>query len=418
MNNLIRYELKKTYKRKSFLVSITLMIILLCTLSCLSIGGNFWANTDGTEVLGFAAIKMEKEVLQEQAGELSTEKLQSVIETYQQAMNDPKNFVGDDGSVSKEINNAAFTKYMQPIGDVLNLLRQCFAPAGETYDYYAVSNLSGLDAEKFYSNRMNKVNEYLNMDYSYGNYSATDKAYFIEKNEKIKTPFTYSYHKGWAQLLSASYAMITAIVLVICICLAPMFSSEYQTGADAILLSTRYGKSKLIYAKIISAFILSTIVYGIGIAVSTISTLAIYGAQGWNCSLQVMNFLAPANVNLLQTYLYVLLAGYCLCLLMQGLTLLFSAKMSSPFPVIICMMVLFFVTSFIPYSRDSRLFNNIINLFPAKMAAAYTALSKYEVYHILGLRVSYPVLLIVIALLVATLTLPFAYKGFRKHQVA
>ena len=55
---------------------------------------------------------------------------------------------------------------------------------------------------------------------------------------------------------------------------------------------------------------------------------------------------------------------------------------------------------------------------PAKMAAAYIALTKYEVFHIFGLKISYPVMLILVALLVSVITLPFAYKSFYKHQVA
>lgn len=55
---------------------------------------------------------------------------------------------------------------------------------------------------------------------------------------------------------------------------------------------------------------------------------------------------------------------------------------------------------------------------PAKMAAAYTALTKHEVFHIFGLKISYPVMLILAALLVSAIMLPFAYMAFHKHQVA
>ncbi len=161
------------------------------------------------------------------------------------------------------------------------------------------------------------------------------------------------------------------IALVVCITLAPIFSSEYQTGADAILLSTKYGRSKLIVAKIVSSFLLTSVIYVLGMFILTFVTFLIYGSGGAGCSLQVLNFLAPANVNLLQTYLYVLLAGYFMCLFMQGITLLLSAKMPSPFPVIICTMVFFFIPAFMSYSRSSRTYNNILNLMPAKMAAAY-----------------------------------------------
>jgi len=418
MKKLVKYELLKAYKRKSFIISVAFLGILLIALNYLSISENFWVKEDGTTVTGLAAIQMERNELQSSAGELTADKLQSVLESYQAARNNGENYIQDDGSKGTDMNNAAFGKYEQPVSGILNMMRECFAPAGETYSYYVTDKIRPADAGLFYESRMKKVSEYLNMDYSYGNYSEADKEYFTDKNDDIDTPFYYTYHTGWNKLLASSYAMLMAVAMVVCICLAPMFSSEYQTGADAILLSTKNGKSKLIFAKIVAAFILTTIVYFIGMAVCTITTFTIYGFNGWNCSLQIMNLLAPSNVNLLQTYLYVLLAGYCLCLLMQGITLMLSAKMTSPFPVIVSTFVLFFVPSFIPYSRSSRLFNNLLNLLPSNMAAAYTALTKYEVYHIFGLRISYPVMLIIVAILAAMITLPFAYKSFRKHQVA
>lgn len=418
MKKLIRFEFLKVYKKKSFLCAVVLMMIVLVVFPCLTISENNWIDEDGTEITGIAAIRAKRASLENASGSLNTEKIQSVIANYQYAYSDPANFVRDDGTMASWLNNAAFAKYIQPDNDIKFLIDMAFTPKGESYDYYAMGSLKLSEAENFYTRRLEKVEEYLNMDYSYGNYSESDKEYFMHKNENIKTPFYYGYNSGWNKLLGISNVSLMVIALVVCITLAPMFSSEYQTGADAILLSTRYGRNKLIAAKLAASFILTSAVYGLGILVMTTVTLLIYGSGGWNCSLQVLNFLAPTEANLLQTYLYVLLAGYCMCLFMQGITLLLSAKMDSPFPVIICALVFYFVPSFLPYSRSSRMYNNILNLLPAKMAAAYAALTKYEVFHIPGLNIPYPVMLILTALIAATITLPFAYKGFHKHQVA
>ena len=418
MKKLIRFEFMKVYKKKSFLCATMLMMAALIIFPCLTISENNWIREDGTEMTGMEAILAKRDALKNASGSLTAEKLQSVIANYQSAYSDPASFIQDDGTVTAWVNNAAYAKYIQPDSDIKFLIDMAFTPKGETYDYYAMGSLTLSEAGNFYAKRMEKVEEYLNMDFSYGNYSESDKEYFIEKNENLTTPFYYAYNSGWNKLLGISHVSLMVIALVVCITLAPIFSSEYQTGADAILLSTKYGGNQLITAKIIASFMLTGMIYGLGILVLTIVTLLIYGGSGWKCSLQVLNFLAPADINLLQTYLYVLLAGYFMCLFMQGITLLLSAKMASPFPVIICAMVFYFVPSFLPYSRSSRTYNNILNLLPAKMAAAYTALTKYEVFHVLGLKISYPVMLILVALIVAAVTLPFAYRGFHKHQVA
>ncbi len=418
MKKLIRFEFLKVYKKKSFICAVVLMMVMLVIVPCLTISEHNRSNADGTEIAGMDAIRAKRTSLENSGCDLTTEKLQYVIVNYQSAYADQDSFIKEDGTVGSWINNTAYAKYIQPDSEIKFLIDMAFTPEGESYDYYALGTLALSEAENFYEKRLKKVEEYLNMDYSYGNYSESDKEYFIAKNEKLTTPFHYEYNTGWNKLLGISYVSLMIIAMVVCITLAPIFSSEYQTGADAILLSTKYGRSKLIVAKIISSFMLTTVIYVSGMFILTVATFTIYGSGGAECSLQILNFLAPANVNLLQTYLYVLLAGYFMCLFMQGITLLLSAKMPSPFPVIICTMVFFFVPSFLSYSRSSRTYNNILNLMPAKMAAAYTALTKYEVFHIFGLKISYPVMLILAALIVSTITLPFAYRAFHKRQAA
>ena len=418
MKKIIRFEFLKIFKKRSFLCAVILMMIMMVIVPCFTISENNWINEDGSEINGMAAIRAKRDALEDSSCDLTAERLQSVIMNYQNAYADPANFIQTDGTEGSWINNAAYAKYIQSDSEIKYLIDAAFTPEGESYDYYAMGRMNPADAEKFYVNRMRKVEEYHNMDYSYGNYSEADKEYFIAQNEKIAIPFHYEYNAGWNKLLSITYVSLMVIALVVCITLAPIFSSEYQTGADAILLSTRYGRSKLITAKIVSSFLLTSVVYVSGVFILTLETFLIYGSGGADCSLQVINFLAPSNINLLQAYLYVLLAGYFMCLFIQGITLLLSAKMSSPFPVIICTMVFFIVPSFLSYSRSSRTYNNILNLMPAKMAAAYTALAKYEVFHIFGLKISYPVMLILVALLVSVITLPFAYRAFHKHQVA
>ena len=418
MKKLIRFEFLKVFKKKSFLCAVVLMMVMLVIVPCLTINENNWINEDGSEITGMAAIRAKRDSFKDSACDLTAERLQSVIINYQSAYSDPSSFIQANGTTGSWINNAAYAKYIQPDSEIKFLIDMAFTPEGQTYDYDAIRSINPADAVNFYENRMGKVGEYLNMDYSYGNYSEADKEYFIAGNEKVTTPFHYGYNTGWNKLLGISYVSLMVIALVVCITLAPMFSSEYQTGADAILLSTRYGRSKLITAKIVSSFLLTSVIYVSGIFILTLVTFLIYGSGGAGCSLQILNFLAPTDVNLLQAYLYVLLAGYFMCLFMQGVTLLLSAKMPSPFPVIICTMIFFFVPSFMSYSRSSRTYNNILNLMPAKMATAYTALTKYEVFHIFGLMISYPVMLILVALLVSVITLPFAYRAFHKHQVA
>ena len=44
-------------------------------------------------------------------------------------------------------------------------------------------------------------------------------------------------------------------LLAICIVIAPVFASEYQAGTDAMLLSGKYGKTRLVRAKILASLL-------------------------------------------------------------------------------------------------------------------------------------------------------------------
>lgn len=87
-----------------------------------------------------------------------------------------------------------------------------------------------------------------------------EKNYWIQKALAVDTPFEYGYALGWSNFGSASEMLIVCII-GICIAIAPVFAEEYRTGTASIILSTRYGKNKVITAKIISALLFSTIIF-------------------------------------------------------------------------------------------------------------------------------------------------------------
>lgn len=256
------------------------------------------------------------------------------------------------------------------------------------------------------------------MDYTFGNYSAKDKAYFMNLNQKIDTPFKINYKSGWENILNNSSGMIIAICFVMCICIAPIFASEYQSGADAVILSSRYGRSKLISAKLKAGILFTTGLYGISMLLYYMITLGIYGAEGWNSNLQTISFLAPFPMTILEASLWTILIGYLGCLMMMSITLVLSSLLKSSFPVIIWSMVILFGSMFIPYSKSSRTINHFIQLLPNRIMDGYDAITHYEVYHLFGQIFPRHLIMIIVAILVTVLLMPIAHRGFKKHQVA
>ena len=80
----------------------------------------------------------------------------------------------------------------------------------------------------------------------------------IQKYKELKTPFYYEYMDGWAALLQNISTFILMLALVIGFLVSGIFSDEFQTKADSIFFSARFGRSKGISAKVGAGFCIAT----------------------------------------------------------------------------------------------------------------------------------------------------------------
>ncbi|WP_068619775.1 ABC transporter permease subunit [Paenibacillus tuaregi] len=408
---LIQFELRKMVRRKATFAGMAIIVIISILLTLSTVSGESRTDQNGQEITGLSAVSLAREQTHEQAGRLTTKKIGAAIERYHAARNNPQNLNGE------ELSDKAYGQTEQKDAEILSLIRQIYSPKAG-YDYYVINKLTSADASHFYQKRMDKVQEYLDTDYTYGNYSVEDKAIFVKMNQKIAVPFAFDYTDGWKNVLLNLWIIIFAAAFIICVCVSPVFSGEYQSGADSIILSSRYGRSKVIRAKFWASIILTTGLFLASILIFTLLILAIYGYFGWNSNLQIIQFRAPFPLTLMETYIWSVLLGFLACLLMMTFTLVLSAKMKAPFYVIICSAIVLLGPMFIPYSKSSRFFNHIINLFPVKMMNGYSSFSHYELYHVLGYSIPEPYAMAGTAVILSIVLLPLAYKGFRNHQVA
>ncbi|MNI87499.1 hypothetical protein D3C73_1447020 [compost metagenome] len=69
-------------------------------------------------------------------------------------------------------------------------------------------------------------------------------------------------------------------------------------------------------------------------------------------------------------------------------------------------------------SGNSRLLHELLALLPGKQTEVYSAFRGYELVHAFGLSFPLPYAIGAAALVITIILLPFAYRGFRKHEVA
>lgn len=418
MKDLLVFELKKIIKKKLNIIvvlgSLALTVILF-TLPVLQFSS---FDIDGNQVRGFPGIKLEKQLQEELKGTLTEERITNDILNYQELFNNPENFVMNDGR--KELSYSTFNQNVLPKLSYLRFINNNYV--NEKSVGYSISEIENLPIENganFYQQRDKKIYNILNASYKDWDYSNQEKSFWIKKNKDVSIPFEYGYHEGWRTVLSCMELMALPII-AICICIAPMFSGEYQSGADNIILSSRYGKSKLVVAKILSSFIFAFIVYTINIFVGLGIVLFSFGIDGWSLPIQIINSTTTYALTFLQATSICILTIYLVMFAMVSITLLLSAKLKTAFSVLIIMICIIMMPLFFNISETNGVWNHIDIILPyiSCQSVFGSDFNNYFSYPLPGFTMDILTMRIVIYLIITAICIPFAYRTFKKHQVA
>ena len=220
------------------------------------------------------------------------------------------------------------------------MIAKNYADPNESVGYNTLPDLDISEGADFYAARQEKIEKLLNA--SSRDMSEEQKAYWRDMNSRVDAPFQYGYYTGWEVIIS-SFELLMFALLAVCIVIAPVFSGEYQAGTDAVILSAKYGKTKLTTAKIIASFLFGTLAFTLHLVVALGLPLAAFGFDGWDLPLQIANTTIPYPFTFLQTVLVNLGVIYLVLFAMIGLTLLLSAKMKSPYLVLIVLVPVLFI---------------------------------------------------------------------------
>ena len=247
-------------------------------------------------------------------------------------------------------------------------------------------------------------------------YGQAERAYWTDKQADVAEPIEYGYVGGWENIISCAAFLVFAI-LAVCVTLASTFSFEYQSGADAVVLATRRGRSALVGAKVAAALVYATGYFALCAAVVVGFSLVFYGADGFWLSMQSMALSSPYPLTAGQAALVLVGLMYVACMGFACLTLALSSRTSSTLSVFLTDVVLVLLTGLVP-SGGIGVLERVLALFPLNFANFSVPFSALESYP-LG-----PVVLDLIGMVVATYALvslvstPLAALSFRRHQVA
>ncbi|MBR4289694.1 MAG: ABC transporter permease subunit [Oscillospiraceae bacterium] len=407
---LVKYEFLKILRKKSTLIVMVASLLVTAFLFGLPILRYQTYNQDGV-IKGFAGIEYERKQAEKHAVPLTDEYITDTIREVQQLFDNPDN-VGYDG-YERFLIEDAYWNGIAPRENLLGMIAKNYADPNESVGYNALPDLDISEGTDFYGARQEKIERLLN-DASRA-LSEEQKAYWRDMNSKAREPFTYGYFEGW-EIIISSFELLMFALLAVCIVIAPVFSGEYQAGTDAVILSAKYGKTKLTTAKIIASYLFGCLAFTLHVIVAFGLLLAAFGFDGWDLPLQIANTTIPYPFTFLQAVLVNLGVVYLVLFAMISLTLLLSAKMKSPYLVLIVLVPVLFIPMFLSPNGTTGIYNLTLFLLPYR--STMPEVGKYISYQFRGLVLdAFAMRAILYALLTAAM-LPLARLGFKKHQVA
>ena len=397
MGTLVKFELKKLFNKKMNIIVIIVCLFLITLLFSMT-GKDFLArDKNGKSYKGKEAISVRKEQMKEISGTLTNEKIIKEIEKLQELHNDPNNLItNSDGE--KDFSIEIYNEYLNNRLDLLTNINRVYANYNTSY-ITELFNLNLKEQKDFYETRQQRIEEELNQSYDGKKYTPQEKEYWLEKSNNTKTPFEYDFYYGYSNLYN-TYELLIFGVIAICICLASVFAGEYQNGTDKILLTTKYGKSKGVTAKII-------------FAIGTIFLM--FGTDGGNLQIQLSNILSPYALTFFQSLLYNIVISYTVLFGMVGLTLFLSSKLKNPMTVLVIDIAIIMLPVFLSIKSAFGILNKILFLMPYN--AIYSDFSQMVSYKLGNIVIDLPMMTIITYIFMMIIALICAKKTYSKHQV-
>ena len=410
MKTLIKYEFLKVLRKKSTLIAIAVSLLITAVFFALPITQFQIYNQDGV-LRGLEGIAYEKEQYANISVPLTNEYVTEAIQDVQALFENPDN-IGYDGNEEFLIEDA-YWNGIAPRESLLGLIARNYAAPNESVGYNALTGLDVSDGADFYQARQDKIETILTPPSN--GLSEAEKDFWRNMNSNVEEPFQYGYFGGWEIIISA-FELFMFAILAICIVIAPVFAGEYQAGTDAVILSGKYGKTKLITAKIIAALIFGVLAFTLHVLVAFGIPLVAFGADGWNLPLQINGTTVPYPLTFLEGAFINLAVIYMVLIAMIGLTLFLSAKMKSPYLVLTVMVPVLCIPKFLTPNGTTGIYNLLVLLTPYQ--SLVPRFSSYLSYQFGSVILDAFAMRGLVYAILTLILLPLARISFKKHQVA
>ena len=342
---ILRLELKRMLKSKLTWILLVLSLLFSALLAYLPTTYCYSNDTDeaGNEIslTGLASIAYEKERQADASGIVTPERVREAVEIYQACL------TSYGVTESYDLPEGVYEREILPIAPLLHGVKEAFADP-DTGMAPTIMELDPAQIDDYYSVCEARIVSLMAMEQP-DSQAAQHKA--VEMYRQIEKPF--EVYPGMSSAVMDYQNIMGFLVLLFCVVIAaPVFSADYQSGADDILRCTKYGRINLGVAKLLAALLISGLAFIVCAVTFIVVTNSLFGWECIKTSIQMMySIVTLAEMDIGQLQVLFAVAGLLSVLASVSFTLFLSSKCKSTVsslaaslvfciaPVVICMTV-------------------------------------------------------------------------------
>ncbi len=324
MKRMMALELKRVAKtRSTWMLSVgALLLSVIMALLVISFARHYYLRENGMEarLTGREAIQENQEMLRPIEGSLTPEKIQAAFETYHEVYE-------AYGANMADVPDDIYYQKIYPINFILDGVREVYVDQS-TGIPVPLDEISPEEAANFYEQRTERLGDYLSKKYK----DAPDVARkALVTNEKVKAPFYYVYGIGDSDTTEYLTMCIFLLVMICAVIAAPIFSADYQSGADDILRCTKHGRRRLAVVKLLSSILLTTAIFAVCVTTFILVSYAAFGWDSLKTTLQlVFSAISFVPLTVGEANMLVVFSGLLTFLATVCFTLFLSSKFKNP----------------------------------------------------------------------------------------
>lgn len=397
--NLVGFEYKKIFVRKSVWVAVSLALITTVVSSFgLIIGIN-----PATGKSNYAEMLVDKKYELALSGRpIDGNLILEASKAYQTIPSDVYPY-----SDSKE-----YQLYARPYSSVYTLIDSAYAERGQRFNIDYLQTISEEDAHAYYEKRIAQYRLYLENNPSF---TQENMDRVLENDNLVQKPFIMAYTDGYERFFDFSTTYAFIVMFLIAFILSPLFVNEYSQNMDSLILSSKNGKSSQIHAKIFTGISFSIVLTASILLIGYLICMCIYGFEGTSSPIQLHIPLLTYNFTMLEVVMVLFATTILGGLLMTGICLCLSSAVNHAIVVLaVSVMVILlgmFDGIFPSFAEKVRYF------LPSPMGTYFDVILNQYAWTIFGINIWLYQAVCIVAVVVSSLLLLLTYRNFKRHQV-